>query len=231
MLLSNSLFNCLHCFTETSLHVPADMEEQINQDFQRFSREKQETHRKLFSNREWDHYDSIRHEDLKRKLAFAFFRLSNAHDLNTEQGKFIADVFDLIIKTKKEHQNKDSIWISFVLVCCRIDDNLIEYSVLRVPKYDGDYPANEDMFIDEELRVYRSWEDFLNNNKLPPCTMCYPTRGKYHRDQLQLDTCESPETKLGNKVLKFLDTTVPEVRNLAGSIGLSSSLPEAIGKC
>ena len=225
------MFNCLHYITETSLHVPADMEEEINQDFQRLSREKQETYQKFFGNREWEHYDSTQHDDLKRKLAYTFFRSSNAHDPNTAQGKFIDAVFDLIIKTKEEHQNKDSIWVSFVLVCCRINDNLIEYSVLRVPKYDEDYPANEDMFIDAELRLYRSWEDFLNNNKLPRCIMCYPTRGKYHRDGLQLDTCESPETKLGNKVLKFLDTTVPEVRNLAGSIGLSSSLPEAIGKC
>lgn len=38
------------------------------------------------------------------------------------------------------------------------------------------------IFIDEQARVYQNWNDFVENNELPPGTMVAPARGCYSLD-------------------------------------------------
>ena len=51
--------------------------------------------------------------------------------------------------------------------------------VFRVIKPDGKY-----CFVDHTARVYSSWGDYLANNTLPRCKMCYPTNGEYKFQKL-----------------------------------------------
>ena len=198
-----------------------------------------ETHEQyytLIGNYNWLEYKQNEYELLKRNIGYAFFRdESNEFTGYSEnQLRSINKIFKLIEKSKKEHQNRTHIWVSFLLVCCKSDEKEGELVVIRVPKYDVTSTRNQDMFIDNSFRVYKNWEDFLRNNKLPDCLMCFPRNGKYFQEsnELQLDTGVSPEGRTGSKALKFCDilTTAANASVAVASLTAPVALPSLIGK-
>ena len=63
--------------------------------------------------------------------------------------------------------------------------------------------------MDSNCRVYKDWDDFLNNNQLPKCTYSYPRKGVYDgddNDKVYLEFGKTPAAKLGNVVCSALDT-------------------------
>jgi hypothetical protein len=63
-------------------------------------------------------------------------------------------------------------------------------------------------FVDSNCRVYKDWNDFLENNQLPECTYCYPAEGVYDgdEDQVCLQFGKTPASKATNKMCSALDT-------------------------
>jgi hypothetical protein len=58
--------------------------------------------------------------------------------------------------------------------------------------------------------VYRDWNDFLESNKLPECTYCYPKGGVYRGDdddKVILVFSKTPASTLENRFISALDTS------------------------
>lgn len=80
------------------------------------------------------------------------------------------------------------------------------------------------VFIDASCRIYSSWSDFKNNNKLPECKVAYPRNGKY-----ELDTNgdvityfdESPACSSLKKVAKATDITASVIGVATTVVGVA----------
>ena len=180
-------------------------------------REQHTEYYKLLGKYEWMLHKATEHKYLKMKIAYALF--GPCMSPSKKQQRDINKMFELIQESKKCHRNKQDIWASFLYVNCKAGDNCFQVPVIRVPECDvmPDHP-NSDIFIDSSFRVYRSWQDFLDNNRLPDCLMCYPHNGRYLMayGELQLGQQVSPEGRTGAKVLKGVDitTTVAQVASV-----------------
>ncbi|KAJ9589555.1 hypothetical protein L9F63_017243, partial [Diploptera punctata] len=205
----------------------------MSEHFKRWSRQKQQRYHKHFGKQEWSQFKPPDYNNLKKMIGYAFFNSPNLigekeeaiYRPTPEQNTFIDKIFQLILRTKEKHSNKNTIWLSFTLVCCSAAENLTEVHVVRVPEYDPTSSTNTDMFIDSCFRVYKNWQDFLDNNKLPECIMYYPKGGTYfnHNEGLELEMTESPQANIGSKIKTFLDMAMPEIQKFAGCGGISST--------
>ncbi|XP_031848100.2 uncharacterized protein LOC116433771 [Nomia melanderi] len=87
-------------------------------------------------------------------------------------------------------------------------------------------------YIDIAARVYKSWEDYLNNNTLPKCLMVVPKNGKYqcnfhskvtkYSSTVWLETLKSPACKSSKTALKAVDATV-NVLGIASTVGIGAA--------
>lgn len=67
------------------------------------------------------------------------------------------------------------------------------------------------LFIDLDLRVYTSWANYLQKNKLPKCKMIVPQCGRYKADSsgnVLLKTYKSPRCSKSAQILKYFDIIV-----------------------
>lgn len=74
---------------------------------------------------------------------------------------------------------------------------------------------NSTWYIDNDGRIYKSWEDYLNNNKLPKCTMVVPKDGVYQcnpyykiteqSSTVWIEVKDSPACAVKNKILNVCD--------------------------
>jgi hypothetical protein len=55
--------------------------------------------------------------------------------------------------------------------------------------------------------VYKDWQDYLKNNTLPKCILCYPKSGVYsaRNGVVEVEFGISPAGKLGREVLTGFD--------------------------
>ncbi|XP_011050274.1 PREDICTED: uncharacterized protein LOC105143571 [Acromyrmex echinatior] len=93
----------------------------------------------------------------------------------------------------------------------------------------GDEVQYETLYIDVTSRVYKNWTDYIENNKLPECTMVLPKYGFYESDPaycptedystVWLEILESPSCKWNVKLCKGMDVASTVVG--FGTIGLS----------
>jgi hypothetical protein len=66
------------------------------------------------------------------------------------------------------------------------------------------------VFIDASCRVYKSWQDFKENNKLPECKVAYPNNGTFEVNddgKVIVSFLDSPACSTGTQVLKVTDVT------------------------
>jgi hypothetical protein len=79
--------------------------------------------------------------------------------------------------------------------------------VIRIPEHDVTVQQNNNIFIDSSGRVYKDWQDYLNNNKLPDCVICYPKCGinSARNGVVEVEFGISPAGKAGSKIRKVLD--------------------------
>ncbi|XP_043476194.1 uncharacterized protein LOC122507508 [Leptopilina heterotoma] len=101
---------------------------------------------------------------------------------------------------------------------------------------DNEEIKNEIYYIDDNVRVYKSWEGYLENNILPPCKMVVPFNGEYQGDKCEQWSEEMSYVKVEihrspayrNKVLPILDTS-STLLSVAGMTVCAASLFTPIG--
>ena len=82
------------------------------------------------------------------------------------------------------------------------------------------------VWIDASCRVYKSWNDFKNNNKLPECKIAYPKDGVIdigNDEKVQVEFGESPACSTAAQVVKGTDITATVIgvgTTVLGIVGL-----------
>uniref|UniRef100_A0A1B6CN27 DUF4781 domain-containing protein n=2 Tax=Clastoptera arizonana TaxID=38151 RepID=A0A1B6CN27_9HEMI len=186
-------------------------------------KELKKIHEKLFYSYEHRHYDEVNENSLFLKLSIHLFGISK--ELDPEDEELINRLKTLII------QNSNSeIYLGIIyIVINEINKNEnVNHLVFKVGKkkailrnaleydnynYDNDNNDSNNfncVFIDIWCRVYQNWEDYLHNNKLPQCHMCYPINGVYEIVEKSLNlivrknSCNKVE-----EMLSFCDNIAP----------------------
>uniref|UniRef100_A0A1B6CQT8 DUF4781 domain-containing protein n=1 Tax=Clastoptera arizonana TaxID=38151 RepID=A0A1B6CQT8_9HEMI len=156
-------------------------------------------------------FDEIDEPHLFDKIIFVLCGLPNQLEYTKEQ-KALAHK----IKTVVQSQFNGKIYLGIIYGLILEKDTKNEYLeiVFKVgnPKRLEDY-----VFIDKNCRVYHNWNDFLKNNKLPKCIMCWPQNGIYEtfNDTVKLDFKPSHACSKMNFFLSFTNT-VSTIGNAAG---------------
>jgi len=187
----------------------------------------------LFGNDMWREYKPTEYINLKRNIGFAVFRLPEKEpdeDLNDGTGytdkqlKHINKIFGKIKKSKKKHTNQENIWVSFLFVLGKAGDDYVRFPVIRIPERDVFVQQNNNIFIDFCGRMYKGWQDYLKNNTLPKCILCYPKNGVYSERNgvVELEFGISPAGKLGREVLTGFDIGGTVVGLSASGVGIAA---------
>jgi hypothetical protein len=188
----------------------------------------------LFGKPMWRKFEPSRYGDLKRQIGFALFDFPEEEpcaDLNDGTGytdknlKEINKLFDIIKKGMKYHKNPKNICVSFLFVFGKTRDASIAVPVIQIPQFDIIFKQNINLFIDSCGRVYEGWQDYLENNTLPECVLCYPRNGVYTavNGAVEVEFGISPAGQIGAKVLQGLDSGGP-VLNVGAAGALITGL-------
>jgi hypothetical protein len=170
----------------------------------------------LFGGCMWREFGPSDYNNLKRNIGFALFGLpekepdENLNDgtgYTDKQVKHINKIFGIIKKCMKKHADQEIIWVSFLLVSGKARDDYMRFPVIRIHEHDITVQENNDIFIDFCGRVYKDWHDYLKNNTLPRCVLCYPKSGVYSvvDGVIEVEFGISPAGKAGRKVLQGFD--------------------------
>lgn len=189
-----------------------------------------------FGDRDWDHYSENEMELLERNVGHAVFgppeELPEEKNGSTGYEEKKLEQIRKICATIKKHGKFSSmlhksggVLVSTIYVCLNIGEGQL-FPIFRIPNCD---PEDElkvcpDQFVDMYCRVYRDWDDFLNNNQLPKCTCCYPRGGIYDgddNDRVCLEFGKTPAAKAGSVVCSALDTASTVV--MVGGLGVAAA--------
>lgn len=87
-------------------------------------------------------------------------------------------------------------------------------------------------YIDNEGRMYKTWNDYVTNNTLPQCTMILPKNGLYQYDPnykvteyistAWVQILDSPACAVKTKVLKGIDITANTL-SVATTVGFGAA--------
>ena len=187
----------------------------------------------LFGNHMWREYKPADYINLKRNIGFAMFHLPEKEpDENLNDGTGYTDkqlihinkIFGTIKKSKKKHKNQENIWVSFLFVLGKAGDDFMRFPVIRIPEHDVFVEQNHNIFIDLSGRVYKGWRDYLKNNTLPKCILCYPKSGVYsaRNGVVEVEFGISPAGKAGRKVLTGFDIGGTALGVGASGVGIAS---------
>jgi hypothetical protein len=165
----------------------------------------------------WRVFEPSQYVELKREIGFALFdvpqevpstSLTDGTGYTHKNQKHINKIFDIIKKRMQHHTNPENILVSFLFVCGKKSDRSIKAAVIRVPQFDINFKQNIHLFIDFSGRVYEQWQDYLDNNTLPECVLCYPKDGVYSaavNEAVEVEFGISPAGRTAAKVLKGFD--------------------------
>jgi hypothetical protein len=159
----------------------------------------------------WREFEPSHYDDLKKQIGFALFdapRQVPSADLNEctgytdEQREEINKIFCIIKKCMKNNKNPNNICVSFLYVVGKTGDACIAFPFIRAQRFDI-----SSCFIDLCGRVYKNWQDYLDNNKIPDSVLCYPRNGVYSEENgaVEVEFGISPAGRTGSKVLQGLD--------------------------
>ncbi|CAH1128045.1 unnamed protein product [Ceutorhynchus assimilis] len=179
----------------------------------------------MLGDRDYDSFEFDQHNYLKDKIGFALKGPPQQTSGYEEKTKTHIDSLFKVIQTQSNAiaQFKDHIEISFVYNCL---EPLPEEKLKRSKKF-SDYNPQTDVnpvpifilrkcrgsqnpcrvFIDDNGRVYRSWTNYLINNKYPKCEMVVPRNGRYEvrNNTVLLERHLSPPCHLDSKLLQVGD--------------------------
>ena len=128
----------------------------------------------------WREFKPPHYGNLKREIGFALFGVPEEEpcaNLNDSTGytdkklKEINKIFDIIQKCMKHHKNPKTICVSFFFMLGKTRDDCITVPVIRIPQFDIIFKQNINLFIDSCGRVYKTWQDYLENNTVPECVL------------------------------------------------------------
>jgi hypothetical protein len=185
-------------------------------------------------------YSSHNRTDLERKVAYAMYGpppqlpnvLSNAGTgYKKKQLKMVRKACNVILKQTGGTETS----VYFLFICIKMHDRHLAVPVFRIAaETENEICEREagDIYVDGDHRVYRGWLDYLKNNKLPRCFMCYPHSGIYKAtgSEVNVDFGESPACSLPVKVLNAVDITTSLVATVLGitALAVPVSAPVAI---
>jgi hypothetical protein len=176
-------------------------------------------------------YSSQNRTDLERKVAYAMYgppsqlpnaRLNAGTGYKKKQLKIVRKICDAILKQTGQAETS----MSFLFTCIKIHDSHLAIPVFRIAAETesdvGENGANY-FYVDADQRVYRGWEDYLKNNRLPRCFMCYPQNGIYTttESKVDVDFGESPACSLSVRVLNAADITASLIATVLGITALA----------
>jgi hypothetical protein len=204
--------------------MPVDWNSREMAVWQEHARNQQQDYFHLIGGRKWTEYKPSDYVTLRRNIGYAVFGApgEEPNETNGYTGykrrhlSYIDKVFDVIKNYKQQRRNQEVICVSFLFVYGIGRDGHVTFPVIGVYKYNSLFEHN--IYIDSCARVYKNWQDYLENNKLPECALCYPSNGVYSavNGQVQVEFGISPAGKTSRKVLQGLDTA-------GGVLGLGAS--------
>jgi hypothetical protein len=170
----------------------------------------------LLGREPWREFQPSHYNELKRSIGFALFGPpEKVPDENSTDGTGYTDkqlehintIFGIIRKGMKQHKDPKNICVSFLFVSGKAGDDFITIPVIRIPVFDTIFRQNIINFVDSFGRVYEDWQDFLENNRIPECVICYPKNGMYSavNGNVEVEFGISPAAKTGRKVLEGFD--------------------------
>jgi hypothetical protein len=160
----------------------------------------------IVNGREYEISDT---SNLKKIIGSALFEDSEKEQVENftdEQRKHISKVSDSIKKSVKKHEVKYiRLYVLYVLVMAA--DGCMKLPVIKLLKPDINTQQDNNIFIDFSGRVYKNWKDYLKNNTLPSCILCYPKNGVYSvvNGVVEVEYGTSPAGKKLRKFLRRLD--------------------------
>jgi len=160
--------------------------------------------------------------NVKEIIRFALSEVSGKEpleNLTDKQLKHINKIFDSIERSMKGHKIKENICVSVLFVLAKTGDDYSKFPVISLVAHDVDIQQDTNIFIDLRGRVYKDWQDYLKNNKLPSCIFCYPKNGVYWTENgtLQVEYGISPAGKREIKFLRYFNI-VDTVLSVAGAV-------------
>lgn len=190
---------------------------------------------------EWMEYEESNYDSLRRNIGYSAFGVpgenpNESNDLtgyDRKQLSYINKVFDIVMDHKGE---RNRVCVFFIFVCGKVGDCNLEFPVIGV-RNDVSILQYYNIYIDSCARVYRNWQDYLENNKLPECAICYPKNGIYSAKNgvVQVQFGISPAGEASAKFLKDLDSigallAVNASRVAVTSLFIPVGLPLLIGQ-
>ncbi|GLV40938.1 pastrel [Carabus blaptoides fortunei] len=203
-------------------------------------------------NRDFDCFREPDQKYLKLKIAYTLYGPPTKADvLNNISTDFTAaQCYDkaqnikingilTTIKTySKYNEDPNETIVSFLFNCCEPlkkakstenGTNISCYPVYKVRKCTGSPTGNNCcVFVDDQKRVYKNWQNYLDTNKIPKARMCVPQDGKYQGDennQVLLTHSVSPACHLVERVKRGADVTTTVASLLSGGIAVGAMVP------
>ncbi|KAF2896019.1 hypothetical protein ILUMI_10166 [Ignelater luminosus] len=196
--------------------------------------------------RDYDCFEYNEHEHLKSKIGFAKFGPPQSEEGYYEkQNKSIEETYKQICTYNNKYSEwKDQVFVSFIYNCL---EPMPEEKIARAKKY-PDYNPNTDMspvpvyvirkcigsdnpcrvFIDSDNRMYNSWEDYIEDNKLHKCTMVLPRTGRYigkENEEVLLERHLSPSCGIGHSILMGTDIATTVAGLASGGVFIAAMIP------
>ncbi|XP_033609228.1 uncharacterized protein LOC111869218 isoform X3 [Cryptotermes secundus] len=146
------------------------------------AREAQQRFSETWGSRKWEVFLQSERKLLEARVGLALFGFpeqSNADCYRKKQAKVITKVCDVIVRKTRKYAKFGQVKMSCVFVSAKSKKDRFTVPLIRVLKYDYADDMCNHRFIDTNCNVYRNWECFLKQNKLPHCLILYPTNGIY----------------------------------------------------
>ncbi|GLV40920.1 uncharacterized protein CBL_08494 [Carabus blaptoides fortunei] len=203
-------------------------------------------------NRDFDCFRESDQKYLKLKIAYTLYGPPTKADvLNNITTDFTAaQCYDKVqnakingilttIKTySKYNEDPNETIVSFLFNCCEPlkkakstenGANISCYPVYKVRTCTGSPTGNNCcVFVDDQKRVYKNWQNYLDTNKIPKARMCVPQDGKYQGDEnnkVLLTHRVSPACHLVERVKRGADVTTTVASLLSGGIAVGAMVP------
>ncbi|KDR14354.1 hypothetical protein L798_10386 [Zootermopsis nevadensis] len=183
------------------------------------AREAQQRFCETWGNRKWDVFLQSERTLLEARVGLALFGPPEQQNTNKFSGykkkqvKTITKLCDMIVRKTRKYANFGQVKISCVFVSAKSVKDRFTVPLIRVLKYDYADEVCNHRFFDSNCYMFRSWQHFLKQNKLPQCLILYPTNGIY--------TLKDGKVNLSRGESKrWFSTTVATLRPW-GSLGLS----------
>ncbi|KAI8893409.1 hypothetical protein BC833DRAFT_608484 [Globomyces pollinis-pini] len=194
--------------------------------FQLLAFSQQEIYASLLGQTKWFDFHTDEPYMLKNKICFAVFGFPPVDDIDTmdvddyeiwlkplykeAQYESIKSIYNTILQFAKNPFDKDIIRLSIVFI---IIDTKAHLPVFRIKVLD------ECFFVDYSGRLYKSWDLFLLDNKLPGNKFCFPKDGVYITGINSFEILDTPTSSTLNKIMNITDTTTG-VTGIVCGVGL-----------